>query len=62
MSEVVAERKEIVRAILTQARKEVEIALAKLDDYDQPHFIEIERAAGALINFFPANQRNGACY
>jgi hypothetical protein len=63
MSEVVSdERREIVRGILTQAQVEVEAALKGLDSYDKEHFMEIERAAGGLINFFPANDRNGGCY
>lgn len=63
MSDVVSdERREIVRSILKQAQLEVEIALKKLDTYDKPHFLEIERAAGGLINFFPENDRNGGCY
>jgi len=59
---VPAERREIVRSILAQAKLEVEAALDNLDDYDKEHFVEIERAAGGLINFFPANNRNGGCY
>lgn len=63
MSEVVSgERREIVRSILLQAQVEVEAALTGLDSYDKEHFMEIERAAGGLINFFPANDRNGGCY
>jgi hypothetical protein len=56
------ERREIVRSILQQAQVEVESALENLDSYDKSHFIEIERAAGGLINFFPENDRNGGCY
>lgn len=63
MSEVVSEdRREIVRGILKQAEVEVKAALEGLDSYDKEHFMEIERAAGGLINFFPANDRNGGCY
>jgi hypothetical protein len=63
MSEVVSEdRREIVRGILKQAQIEVNAALEGLDSYDKEHFMEIERAAGGLINFFPANGRNGGCY
>ena len=63
MSDVVSdERREIVRSILKQAQLEVTIALENLDDYDKSHFMEIERAAGGLINFFPENDRNGGCY
>ena len=44
MSDVVSdERREIVRSILKQAQMEVGIALEKLDTYDKPHFLEIER-------------------
>lgn len=63
MSDVVSEeRREIVRAVLTQAKVEVELALENLNSYDKEHFMEIERAAGGLIDFFPANDRNGGCY
>ena len=63
MSDVVSEdRREIVRSILKQAQVEVNAALEGLDSYDKEHFMEIERAAGGLINFFPGNDRNGSCY
>jgi len=63
MSEIVSEeRREIVRSVLTQAKVEVELALDNLDAYDKEHFMEIERSAGGLIDFFPANDRNGGCY
>ena len=63
MSDVVpAERREIVRSILKQAQVEVDVALENLDSYDKEHFLEIERAAGGLIGFFPANNRNRSCY
>jgi|GEM_PF-2576234 len=63
MSDVIPdERKAIVRSVLEQAKVEVEAALANLDSYDKPHFMEIERAAGGLISFFPENNRNGGCY
>ena len=63
MPEVVPDtRREIVRDILTQAQLEVDLALKGLDDYDMEHFLEIERSAGGLINFFPANARNTGCY
>ena len=63
MSDVVSdERREIVRSILKQAQIEIGLALDKLDTYDKPHFLEIEHSAGALINFFPDNDRNGGCY
>lgn len=63
MSDVISEeRREIVRAVLTQAKLEVELALEHLDSYDKEHFMEIERSAGGLIEFFPANDRNGGCY
>ncbi|WP_409328875.1 hypothetical protein [Trujillonella humicola] len=63
MSDIVSdERREIVRAILTQAQVEIDLALTRLDTYDKPHFLEIERAAGGLINFFPENDRNKSCY
>lgn len=63
MSDVVSEeRRDIVRAVLAQAKVEVELALENLDSYDKEHFMEIERAAGGLIDFFPANDRNGGCY
>ena len=63
MSDVVSEdRREIVRSVLTQAQVEVNVALENLDSYDKEHFMEIERAAGGLISFFPANDRNGGCY
>jgi hypothetical protein len=63
MSEVIsAERREIVRAVLKQAQVEVDLALTNLDSYGKTHFMEVERAAGGLIDFFPANGRNGSCY
>lgn len=63
MSEIVSdERREIVRSVLKQAKVEVELALENLDSYDKEHFMEIERASGGLIDFFPANDRNGSCY
>ena len=63
MSDIVSEqRREIVRAVLKQAQVEVDLALANLDSYDKEHFVEIERAAGGLIDFFPANDRNRGCY
>lgn len=63
MSDVIAEeRREIVRSVLKQAQVEVALALENLDSYDKEHFMEIERAAGGLIDFFPANDRNGGCY
>ena len=63
MSDVVpADRREIVRSILKQAQIEVDMALKNLDSYDKEHFLEIERATGGLIGFFPANNRNGGCY
>ena len=63
MSDVVPdERKDIVRKVLERAKVEVEAALDNLDTYDKEHFMEIERATGGLINFFPTNDRNGGCY
>lgn len=63
MSDVVSpERREIIRAALKQTQLKVTLTLEKLDTYDKRHLMEIERAAGGLIGFFPANSRNASYY
>ena len=62
MSQVQADRREELRAILERAQVEVNAALSNLETYDEAHFAEVEAAAQGLVDFFPKNGRNGQCY
>lgn len=62
MSQIHAERREELRTILERAQVEVNAALDNLNNYDDEHFAEVEAASKGLVEFFPANGRNGGCY